>query len=312
MLVVTGNGGGFTFGAPVAAESHRYWRFEFSSGIDTIYAGLQELEFYDAAGNITSAAAVTSAASFTPVSGGVAGLTDGDITTEPGLMLFTYAGARRLVDFDFGAAKSLDHLRVHDRADNGGIYSESGTSRSIGVYYSDDGVTYTLYFVGYFTPDPTGGWHIINAPHIAGVMAASANLWVGLYAQKAVDGKGNYTIQELEYLAAAVVKVGASALPVTNLQTSQYSASYDVSKVFSGSTARWNSQNVTPQCAQLLIHEIATPTLIDQIKLTSTTYGNAMVEEFALVAGNGTTFVPLLEVTGQTGWTNGEVRTFSV
>ena len=311
MLLISGNAGNFTYGAPI--PGHRYWRFKFSTGHHDHFSSLQEMEFHDLSGDIASLATITSLASFN-ASSTVDKLTDGDLTTEPGLMNFNNSGAPRWVDFDFGTNKALHHLRVHDRADNGGAYSEGWTNRAIGVYYSDDGINYTLYFVGYHTPSVTPTWHTINTPEVAGVSADAANLWTGLYAQNSVNGQGNYTIRELEYLSSAVVKVGASALPVSNIQSSRYNnlASLDVSKVFSGSTARWNSEIATPQCVQLLAHEMATPMIIDQIKLTSTEYPNSMVQDFALVTGDGTTFVPLLEVTGEVGWTTGEVRSFTV
>lgn len=305
------------FGVPEEAEiaalspTHRYWRFEMGTGYSDSHASWQELEFHDATGDIAGTATITSSAS-TYLGGGVGALVDDDLTTNAGLCNFTNSGSRRIIDFDFGSVKTLEHLRLHDRGDSSGSLAESHTSRIVGVYFSDNGSDYTLFFVGYFTPASGAGWHTINAPAAAGVYASGANLWAGVYMSSVEDtaNDGNFTIREMVYYEGAAPRISNGVAPVSNIQGSRHSGSLDVAEVFSGDAGRWNSFISKAPRGELLAHEMATATKIDRVDITSTEFPASSPEDFALVVGDGTTFVPVFSITGQTGWSSGETRSF--
>lgn len=298
----------------VDPNAKRFWRFEMSTGFSNPFTTLHEIEFYsDTVTNETANATVTTTSALQP-GFDILWAVDGNITTEnPGSVVYDNDSVRRIIDFTFATAKTLHHFRRHDRADNASAYSISHTPAQISVYHSDDGVTWTLYFVGFDEATDPASWHSFDAPYVNGISTSNANLHCGLLLHTSGSGDRWHDMRNIAFFSAGVEQIGIGSPPVTSRQSSRHagSATYDASNLFIAGTSRWVSMDAGGTAEQGVFFELATAAVIDRVDITATQYPTNNPKDFSLLVGDGKTFVPVFSVTGELTWGNGEVRSFT-
>lgn len=298
---------------PTPLISAKHWRFEWSAGATNAWVDVQEIEFYsDETTEIIDTATITSSSILQPTFS-LAAFTDGDLTTEAGGVIYDgNSSATFLVDMEFATAQPLHHFGRHDRGDAPNEIMSS--PRLIGVYHSDDGVTWTHHFSGFVTSEQPAAWQYVDSPEVAGVTADGVNKHVMVY-----NFKGNsdrfYEFRELKFLLGAVEKCGAGVPPLSADDSDHLSATFEADHAFLNDIQRTLSWDYNLQ-AQTRIHcivaEMAVASVIDTMEVTAGAAVAQTPKDMTLMVGDGRTFVPVLRVQNEIAWTEDETRSYTL